>query len=458
MNDPQDPRQAGSKSLRAAHRGLDLLNLYVANIQTGFGPFIAIYLTSRHWTQADIGVALSIGTITAMASEIPGGAVVDAFRSKVLVAALSMVAFAVAAVIFALFPVQLFIYAAEVLHGFSGATLSLAIAAMSLGLVGTAGMGWRLSRNSRFAALGNAIGAGIMGGVGSLVSPRAVFYLTAILTAPAFFALRPLRRRRLEAIAGETGRPAAARRNPAKREGTVDPSADATRHRTNAGLRSVIGDRGLLTLCLVAFMFTFANAPLVPLAAARLTETIGRLASIMTGVAIVVPQVIVVVTSPLVGRLADRHGRRLMLILACAMLPIHGVILMLSASPYAFIGSEVFDGVAAVCFGIMIPLVTSDLMGESGHYNLALGIVGTAMGIGASLATPAAGWVVDRFHYPIAFATLTAIGALAVMATLFMRETRPARVVVDPDADEPEVVEAVPSAREKPTPAEVEGK
>ena len=44
----------------AAERSLDWLNLFVGNIQTGFGPFIAIYLTTCGWTETAIGLALSL--------------------------------------------------------------------------------------------------------------------------------------------------------------------------------------------------------------------------------------------------------------------------------------------------------------------------------------------------------------------------------------------------------------
>src|SRR5487761_1868972 len=84
-----------------AERGLDGLNLFVANIQTGFGPFIAVYLTTQGWTQAAIGFALSLGTATAMASQVPAGALVDAARRKSLAAAVSILAFTASAVLFA---------------------------------------------------------------------------------------------------------------------------------------------------------------------------------------------------------------------------------------------------------------------------------------------------------------------------------------------------------------------
>ena len=40
--------------------GLDWFTFFVADVQTGFGPFIAVYLTSHKWTQTDIGLVLSI--------------------------------------------------------------------------------------------------------------------------------------------------------------------------------------------------------------------------------------------------------------------------------------------------------------------------------------------------------------------------------------------------------------
>src|ERR1700736_3757329 len=95
--------QIGSMARRSAERGLDWLNLFVANIQTGFGPFVAVYLTSQGWTQTAIGLALSLGTLTAMASQLPAGALVDAIRSKGRVAAFSILCFAASALLLAVY-------------------------------------------------------------------------------------------------------------------------------------------------------------------------------------------------------------------------------------------------------------------------------------------------------------------------------------------------------------------
>src|SRR5438876_6835081 len=94
----------GASDVRAVGRGLDALNLFVANIQTGFGPFISVYLTTQGWTQTAIGFALSLGTLTAMASQVPAGAVVDATHRKTRIAHFSILAFTLSALLLAIRP------------------------------------------------------------------------------------------------------------------------------------------------------------------------------------------------------------------------------------------------------------------------------------------------------------------------------------------------------------------
>ena len=98
-----DRAQRGDERAAAisAERGLDWFNLFVANIQTGFGPFVAVYLTTQGWTQTRIGLALSLGTIAAMASQMPAGALVDRISNKAGVAFFSILAFTASALFFA---------------------------------------------------------------------------------------------------------------------------------------------------------------------------------------------------------------------------------------------------------------------------------------------------------------------------------------------------------------------
>jgi len=47
-------------------RGLDWFTFFLGDIQTGFGPFIAVYLATQKWTQTDIGLVLSVGALASL--------------------------------------------------------------------------------------------------------------------------------------------------------------------------------------------------------------------------------------------------------------------------------------------------------------------------------------------------------------------------------------------------------
>src|SRR5579871_5949241 len=126
---------------RRSAAGLDWLAFFVANAQTGFGPFIAVYLTQSAWTQTSIGEVLSIGTFAAMASQVPGGALVDRLRDKRLAALVASLGVATAAMLFALSPAKPSILLAVLLHSLASSMLNPAIVAISLALVGYAGLG-----------------------------------------------------------------------------------------------------------------------------------------------------------------------------------------------------------------------------------------------------------------------------------------------------------------------------
>ena len=137
------------------------------------------------------------------------------------------------------------------------------------------------------------------------------------------------------------------------------------------------------------------------------------------------PQAIVALTSPSIGRKAQQWGRRPLLLLGFAALAIRGVLFATVTDPYLLVAVQVFDGITAAVFAVMVPLIVADVAFGSGHFNLALGIVGTATGIGASFSTVLAGYVSDKLGSSIAFMGLAGVAALGLaMIWLVMPETR----------------------------------
>src|ERR1700731_1016702 len=69
----------------------------------------------------------------------------------------------------------------------------------------------------------------------------------------------------------------------------------------------------------------------------------------------------------------------------------------LVGSPYLIVTAQVLDGISAAVLGVTIPLIVADIMRGTGRFNFGLGIIGSAVGIGAALSTTVAGYVVDHF-------------------------------------------------------------
>jgi MFS family permease len=390
----------------AAARGLDYLNLFVANIQTGFGPFIAVYLATRGWTQTEIGVALSVGTVAAMASQIPAGALVDAISRKSLVAGASLLAFAASALLLALAPIPLWVYLAEILHGFSSCTLGPAIAAMSLALTGQRALELRFGRNARFSSIGNAAGAALMGAAGYYLSSRSVFFLTAAITLPAIATVRPL----------------------SLLDGIGIPRPPRAQSCDSGGLRlmQLLADRRLMVFAACTMLFTFANAAMLPIIGTAITRQAPDTATLLIAAYILLPQLVIALISTFIAGLARNLGRRPILILALAVVAVRGIAFATISNGMLLLPIQALDGISGACIGILIPLVTSDIAAHSGHYNLSLGIVGFAMGIGATLSTTLAGIAADHLGEPVALLGLAAAGLLVTLLALFaMPETRP---------------------------------
>ena len=411
--EPEAPKPISPS--RQSLRGLDWFIFFLADVQTGFGPFIAVYLTTEKWTQVEIGFVLSIGGVVALIGQMPGGAIVDAAKSERLVAGLAIATIAISALGYAAWPIFPVVVAAATLHAAASCVLGPAIAAISLGLVGPHAIGERFGRNARYASLGNGVAAAVMGTCGYLLSSRSVFLVTFLLAIPTLLALKSIREREVDAAQAHG---AVARENP-QRTSQENANVSAT------SIFALLRQRPLLIFAASVLLLQLANAAMLPLMAGVVTTQSPQWAPVLIAFCIVVPQAIVALTSPSVGRKAQQWGRRPLLLLGFAALAIRGLLFATVRDPYLLVAVQVFDGITAAVFSVMIPLIVADVAFGSGRFNLAQGIVGTATGIGASLSTVLAGYVSDKFGSSVAFSGLAAVAALGLAMIWFvMPETR----------------------------------
>jgi predicted MFS family arabinose efflux permease len=166
---------------------------------------------------------------------------------------------------------------------------------------------------------------------------------------------------------------------------------------------------------------------MLPLMAGVLTMRSSGWAPLLIAACIVAPQFIVAAVSPWIGTRARLWGRRPLLLIGFAALPIRGLLFATVTNPSLIVVVQVLDGVTAAVFAVMVPLIIADLTRGTGHFNLGQGIIGTSTGIGASLSASLAGHVSDHFGSPAAFAGLAVIAFVGLLAVwLLMPETRDA--------------------------------
>jgi MFS family permease len=350
---------------------------------------------------------LSTAGFVALIGQMPGGALVDAARSERRVAGIAIAAICLSALGYAALPIFPVVLSAAVVHALASCVLGPAMVAISLGLVGPAGIGERLGRNARFASVGNGLAAAAMGACGYFVSARAVFFVTVLLLLPALVALRAVSTAEIDPERAHGAKPRRPEIKPPVRPGDL------------------MHKRPLLIFAGCVLLFHLANAAMLPLMGSVLTMRSAHGATLLIAACIVVPQLVVAALSPWVGARAQAWGRRPLLLIGFAALPIRGILFATVTNPQLVVLVQLFDGVTAAVFSVMVPLVVADLTRGTGRFNLGQGIVGTFVGIGASLSATLAGYITDHLGSSAAFAGLAAIALVALAAAwLLMPETR----------------------------------
>jgi len=386
--------------------GLDSLNFLLADVQTGVGPFLAIYLAGYYWNEQRVGLALTVGGIAGILAQTPAGGLLDSLRSKRAMVAAAVVALAAGALLIAFSPSFWPVMAAQVLIGGTSSVFVPAICAISLGIVGPRAFDARQGRNQAFNSAGNVAAALSMGLLAYFVSNRSIFFFVVGLAIPTILTLLMIRP---EEIDYDLARGASHGEN----DGQVE------------SVRMLFRDHPLVIFLLCAVMFHFANAAMLPLLGELLAKGRGRSSMLFMSACVMTTQIVITLLASWSGRKAGAWGRKPLLLIAFGVLPVRALLYTLTSNTIWLVAIQVLDGVGAGIFGVVSVLVIADLTRGTGRFNLTLGAISTAVGIGAALSQVIAGTIVRHLGYHAGFLFLGAVAATA-LATLyfFMPETR----------------------------------
>ena len=406
---------------------LDSLNFFLADVRDGLGPYLAIYLLAVHkWDPASIGLVMTLAGIAALLTQTPAGALIDRTHVKrglVIVAALLVTCSCLLLPWMSSFTL---VALTQTVSAIAGSVFAPAIAAISLGITGPQAFTRRTGRNETFNHAGNAFAAILAGGFAYLFGPVVVFYLMAVMTVGSIIAASLVS---ADAIDHEVARGF----TPALAGGHGHPS----------GIGVLLSNRPLLLFAVCCGLFHLANAAMLPLVSQKLALVNLQMATPLTSACIVAAQLVMVPMAFLVGVKADQWGRKPLLLTGFLILPLRGLLYVVSNDPYWLVGVQLLDGVCAGIFGALFPVVVKDLTQGTGRFNVSLGALSTVFGLGAALSPGLAGLVVHNAGYDAAFVTLAAVAGVAFLLLLLaMPETRQH----SPDAQGHPAAEASPTA------------
>ena len=395
---------------RRSQYGLDWFCFFLSDVRNGVDSFLAAYLTGIGWGPQRIGFALSAATLSTMVAQIPVGALVDSVRHKQALMAVGVITIPIAAVIFAFRPLFWFVVLGEVMLGIAEPLFTPSISAIGLGLVGQHYLGKRVGRNQAFGAAGNVVSAIAMGLLGYYVSIQSIFFFVMSCSTPALIALSCIRR---DEINYEQSRAAAHVDGEMSVVGFLDL------------LRQILRDRRLLIFFSCVILFHFGNGSMLP----TMVQLMARnrspgASSVFMSACVGVTQLVSTTLSAWVGRQADIWGRKPLLLIGFAAVPLRGLVCVLTRNPILLISAELFDGIAAATYGVVIVLVVADLARGTGRFNLMLGALGVATGLGYTLSNSVTGTIVEHYGFSYGFMTLSTIGTLSFLLLRFaMPET-----------------------------------
>jgi MFS family permease len=386
---------SASDPQRNSLRSLEWLNFFLADVQTGVGPFLAAYLAATGWNPGRVGLALTFGGLVTVAVQTPAGALIDAVHHKRALLASMVAALVLGALALTWKTTTFSVGIGQLLIGGAGAFLGPTVAAITLGIVGKKAFDKQFGRNQGFNAAGNVFTALLLAGISYAIGIRAIFLTAALLAIPTLLSLQCIDGKRIDY---------------ARARGAGDSNDDLH----TSGLSALAKDRVLLVFLAAAFLFHLANAAMLPELGEMLSHGNARNAAPFMSACIIVTQLVITVSAAWVGTKAATWGRKPLLLVGFGVLPIRGVLYTFTHAATALVSIQILDGVANSIFGIVAILVIADRSRGTGRFNLAQGALATMVGVGAALSNTIGGQLVQRFSYRASFLGLAAIALVAL--------------------------------------------
>jgi predicted MFS family arabinose efflux permease len=392
------PMSARRRNVRTArqHRLWPLLalNFFMADMQSGIGPFVGVFLQAHGWASGLIGSAMTLGNVAGMLIQTPVGGFIDTTnykRSWVVGPGIGVV---LASAIILVSQNFWAVAASQIATSIAGAAIVPAVTGITLGIVKQKGFNRQNGRNQAFNHAGNMVGAAVSGYLGWRYGYTAVFLLAALfgVISVAFVLMIPG-----NAIDNRVAR--------GKEE---DPESQPS------GFDVLVKHKPLLILALALAAFHLGNAAIIPLYGLAAVGDGHANGPSFVATTIVVAQAVMIVTSIVGMRAAESRNYWPVLLASFLALPVRGIIAFFFTGWWGVVPIQILDGIGTGLQSVAIPGMVARSLSGTGRINLGQGAVITVQGVGASLSPAVGGWIAEWIGYEPTFLLLGAFGLISV--------------------------------------------
>jgi MFS family permease len=377
----------------------------MADMQSGIGPFVGVYLLAHGWQNGPIGSVITIGSIAGVLFTTPAGAWVDGSRNKRWIVVISGLAAVVASSIILVSQQFWPVAVSQVATTIAGAAVGPAVTGMTLGMFRQAGFNRQLGINQAYNHAGNAVGAAISGFLGWQFGLKAVLWLALAFGIISVACVLMIPRAQIDDRAARGLR------------SSGGPEARAS------GFAVLWSCKPLLVLAATLVIFYLGNGAMYSLYALAVVNAKQGDPSVFVATTVVVAQVTMVFASLLAMRLVSKRGAWFVILVSLMVLPIRALL-----APHLIVGWGVFpmqilDGVTSGLHTVAIPVLVARILNGTGRINTGQGAIVTAQSAGAALSPAIGGWIAQWSGYTTAFYVL---GACAVLSIVIWTTLAPA--------------------------------
>jgi MFS family permease len=374
------------------------LNFFMADMQSGIGPFLGVFLLAHGWESGLIGTVMTVGGVAGMLMTTPAGALVDATKRKKLYVIIPGICTVIASGIVLLSQSFWLVTASQVATAVAGAAIGPAVSGITLGIVRQAGFNRQNGHNQALNHAGNMVGAGLSGLLGWMFGFTAVFLLAALFGVLSIVSVLMIPS---DAIDDDEAR-------------GLDRSKED--NGKVGGIRVLLECKPLLILAAALACFHLGNGAMLPLYGLAVVANKQGDPAGFVAITIVVAQAVMIVVSLIAMRLAEKEGYWLVLLISFIALPIRGVIAAHVMNKWGVYPVQILDGIGAGLQSVAVPGLVARILNGTGRVNVGQGAVMTVQGLGASLSPAIGGWIAQEIGYSAMFLILGsfALGSIAL--------------------------------------------